>query len=102
MANKVEMDILGTFPLASASAPCCLGVVCFVSFAGKATDSHSRMGHCEGDGPLGLHPTDDFCVRDFGAGLPWLQSPEQQREEETGQLLPLSFSSKGKNQKQVT
>lgn len=44
LANKMERDLLGAFPLVPALAPCYFGTVCYVHFAGEAIDGHSRTG----------------------------------------------------------
>lgn len=94
------MDMLGAFSLVSALAPCYFGTVCCVPFAGEAAAIAGLGCHMQGNWLWVLHPIVDFGIQDFGGGLPWLHSSEQQREEKTVQLLPISLSSKGK--KQVT
>lgn len=103
------MDTLGAFPLVSALAPCCffsfffgcavwpvwspnhwtarefpapycLGTVGCAPFAGKASAIAGRGCHIQDDWLWVLHLIVDFGIRDFGGGLPWLHSSEEQRE----------------------
>lgn len=99
---KMKGDLLGIFLLASASAPCYSAAVCCVPFASEVTAIAGPGHHALGDWLSVLRPSVDFGVRDFGGGLPWSHSSKQQREEKTAQLLPISLSSQGKQQKQVT
>lgn len=98
----MERDLLGAFPLASALAPYYFGIVCCVHFAGEAIDGHSSTGTLWGCLALGAPP---HCWL-WHSGL-WSRAAmvaffRAQREEKTVQRLPISLSSKGKKQKQVT
>ena len=98
----MKVDILGTFFLVSALTPCYFRAVCCVPSAGEVI-AIARLGHrAPGDWLWVLHPSVDFGLWDVGEGLPWSHSSKQQREEKTAQLLPISLSSQGKQQKQVT
>ena len=61
-------------------APYYFGTVGCAPFGGKASATARQGCHIQGDWLWVLHLIVDFGFQDFGGGLPWLHSLEQQRE----------------------
>ena len=61
-------------------APYYFGTVGYALFGGKASATAGQGCHIQGDWLWVLYLIVDFGIQDFGGGLPWLHSSEQQRE----------------------